>query len=391
MTISSVGSQEPSQARLPPNGDAPVPNAADCQGDVPERAFLHAPTKRCLRCYRILPLNDFHKDKSKQDGHYTICKDCRAGKTNSPIIPDGYRQCKICGKVKFEAEFYKAHQGRQRQTCKECSDKRWGIVVQCAQCGKKFRTKQNYINKGNGRFCSKSCFIEWLRRNPPSHPKKRIKHICKICGAQFEVVPSIVDKGQGIYCSRKCTNKGAYSQIEIKCKICDKQFKARKGEKDSRQFCNVKCTNEWRKTQTRENNGNWQGGKDTFVCKQCGKPFERYASSNCLFCSRDCYHQWHQGENCHLWQGGISFYPYSPEFNHRKKNLIRARDSHVCVICGAEAKHVHHIDYDKQNCADSNLVSLCISCHAKTTTGDREYWRQRLTTIMKETYGYIYN
>lgn len=36
------------------------------------------PTKRCTMCGRVLPLSEFHLDRTKRDGHFTRCKECRA-------------------------------------------------------------------------------------------------------------------------------------------------------------------------------------------------------------------------------------------------------------------------------------------------------------------------
>ena len=33
--------------------------------------------KKCTRCGRLLPLSQFHRDKISEDGHCTVCKDCR--------------------------------------------------------------------------------------------------------------------------------------------------------------------------------------------------------------------------------------------------------------------------------------------------------------------------
>ena len=89
----------------------------------------------------------------------------------------------------------------------------------------------------------------------------------------------------------------------------------------------------------------------------------------------------HKGENCHLWKGGISFEPYTIEFNKQLKKLIRQRDNYQCQLCGMPEcenitkLHIHHIDYNKLNCLPSNLISLCKSCHMKTNF-KREYWIQ---------------
>ena len=85
----------------------------------------------------------------------------------------------------------------------------------------------------------------------------------------------------------------------------------------------------------------------------------------------------HRGSKCHLWRGGISFAPYSLDWTRALKQSIRERDANTCQLCGIiqvdEAPAVHHIDYDKKNCDQVNLVSLCRSCHTKTTY-NREFW-----------------
>lgn len=72
-----------------------------------------------------------------------------------------------------------------------------------------------------------------------------------------------------------------------------------------------------------------------------------------------------------LWLGGISFYPYSSQWTSKLKQSIKDRDNHSCQLCGIKPPdiknlYVHHIDYDKSNCEESNLITLCHSCHSKT-------------------------
>ena len=91
------------------------------------------------------------------------------------------------------------------------------------------------------------------------------------------------------------------------------------------------------------------------------------------------------GENHFNWQGGISKDGYSYKFNNKLKQKIRKRDNYTCQICGiTEEEHiivygrnldVHHIDYDKQNCSEDDLTSLCIPCHMRTNF-NRKYWKQ---------------
>lgn len=88
-----------------------------------------------------------------------------------------------------------------------------------------------------------------------------------------------------------------------------------------------------------------------------------------------------KGEKSPRWLGGISFEPHGIEFDHELKEKIRARDNYTCQLCmTAEItrKHdVHHIDYDKKNNSDDNLITLCRSCHARTNV-NRSYWRSFL-------------
>jgi len=67
--------------------------------------------------------------------------------------------------------------------------------------------------------------------------------------------------------------------------------------------------------------------------------------------------------------------PYSIEWTKKFKEKIRIRDKYTCRICDkVNSKHVHHIDYNKDNCDPNNLVTLCASCHMKTNF-NRDYWK----------------
>ena len=76
-----------------------------------------------------------------------------------------------------------------------------------------------------------------------------------------------------------------------------------------------------------------------------------------------------------LWRGGTSFEPYDSAFTKELKAHIKDRDNYTCQICKEKKDplHVHHKDYDKLNSVESNLVSLCESCHTKTNF-DRQSW-----------------
>jgi len=116
-----------------------------------------------------------------------------------------------------------------------------------------------------------------------------------------------------------------------------------------------------------------QIGKQCGVCVEAVRHWmikfdmERRAISECT-----------KGENNPRWLGGVSFEPYSPEFNGKLKAFIRERDNHQCQKCGLKengnAHDCHHIDYDKKNSRPENLITLCSSCHSKTNS-NRQYWQ----------------
>ena len=76
---------------------------------------------------------------------------------------------------------------------------------------------------------------------------------------------------------------------------------------------------------------------------------------------------------------------YPPEF-YPLREIVRARDQYQCVVCGAgengRAHDVHHIDYNKYNNSEFNLVTLCHPCHAKTSWGQDD-WQQHLTDLVE--------
>lgn len=90
----------------------------------------------------------------------------------------------------------------------------------------------------------------------------------------------------------------------------------------------------------------------------------------------------------HNWQGGKSFEPYPPDFNQQLKDRIRVRDNFICQLCGVpelecdERLSIHHIDYDKENCKENNLISLCGKCNPKVNF-NREYWAKYFQKTMQ--------
>ena len=84
---------------------------------------------------------------------------------------------------------------------------------------------------------------------------------------------------------------------------------------------------------------------------------------------------------------------YPEEFNFNLKSKIRKRDNYLCKNCNmTEEEHltvygrnliIHHIDYNKHNCKEDNLISVCFSCNIRANF-NRVYWKDFYKVKIKE-------
>ena len=82
---------------------------------------------------------------------------------------------------------------------------------------------------------------------------------------------------------------------------------------------------------------------------------------------------------------GRSYEPYNKEWTKKLRDKMKKRDKYICQLCGmTEEKQsekdslkrglsVHHIDYDKKNCEEYNLITLCRKCNSFVNF-NREDW-----------------
>ena len=85
------------------------------------------------------------------------------------------------------------------------------------------------------------------------------------------------------------------------------------------------------------------------------------------------------------WRGGKSFEPYPLQWTEELRELVREKYNRCCALCNVKRKKpdVHHIDYNKENCAVSNLIALCVPCHRKTNH-NRKHWQEVFSKIKGE-------
>jgi len=103
-------------------------------------------------------------------------------------------------------------------------------------------------------------------------------------------------------------------------------------------------------------------------------------NKKCQSCSK-------KGELNPNWIDGRNNFLYPHEFNDKLKYEIRNRDNFECQLCELTEEehvlmyscvlHIHHIDYDKQNCEKSNLITLCNHCNCRVNF-NRKYWEEKL-------------
>ncbi len=130
-----------------------------------------------------------------------------------------------------------------------------------------------------------------------------------------------------------------------------------------------------------QNNGNYKDGRSlkTYFCIDCNKKLSGYQHKRCRSCAV-------KGILSPAYTHGKYSGMYE-NFTQKVKEQIRKRDNYTCQNCGiTEEEHifiinfnltVHHIDYDKKNSKENNLITLCFQCHSRTNY-NREYWQEFL-------------
>ena len=101
------------------------------------------------------------------------------------------------------------------------------------------------------------------------------------------------------------------------------------------------------------------------------------------------------GENSKFWKGGVT----DINIKFRRNGIfqtwskkIKKRDNYTCQNpdCFKKIKRlcIHHIDYIKENCSSTNLITVCFSCNARANA-NREMWKLKYQNIIKEKYAII--
>lgn len=252
-----------------------------------------------------------------------------------------FKTCVICGVMMQPHSYEDAHQFRKRVACsRKCgaayaSRNRKRLVVPesrtCAACGAAFTRQAHEDASGflRRRSCSKECsyVLTWKDRRAALPDKT-----CPICGVVFEQRP-----GEETDCYRK------------------------------RRTCSRVCGHKLRASERAKP----EALTGTKGCVICGELFGRRAgelSGNYrtrLTCSRECANE--QISRAQRMDYNVTAQGYPSAWRHSLKRRIRERDGNICQRCGTSptyrALDVHHIDGDKFNLDEDNLITLCQTCH----------------------------
>ena len=149
--------------------------------------------------------------------------------------------------------------------------------------------------------------------------------------------------------------------------------------------CDVKISRNAKRCRICENKRRNHKGKNNLMYGKLGKNNPNYGSKRTEITKRNISKSLigkFAGKKSPSYIDGRSLRPY-PRIFYKLRIKIRKRDNYTCQKCNViEEKYliiygkvldVHHIDYDKENCKESNLITLCNQCNIKANF-NRKYW-----------------
>lgn len=220
-------------------------------------------------------------------------------------------------------------------------------IVVCKFCGKSFIKQTCLIKYRINLFCSIGCSkaFQKIPKNNPNYNGGKVKTICGHCSKTIYKTRSQFKKYKRHFCSPGCREIGKRTLVTVECVHC----------------------------------GNYTTKTKSYL--------KKYPIS---FCNRSCRAKWMVQENNPAWRNGAKAEPYCPVWlDLEYKKSIKERDGCRCAnpMCFMVTNRlvVHHIDYNKKNCAPANLITLCNSCNSIANT-DREWHVNWYRAIMNKRY-----
>lgn len=388
-------------------------------------------TRMCAACGKELTRRE--GEKAYAFGQRRTCGgDCaralvwQGRKEKLPISPE--RNCALCNKLLERRSGERACNFKSRRTCNaECAralawrERKQAVsfpVKQCAACGE--RMEPNPGEKRSNLIKRRSCSYECARRltlRGVLKPEPEEKS-CVECGRSFtRNITARSEESRPEYqrrttCSMSCWTRRMQrerrerSQVlqrariaavgERHCVVCHTALARRPKEIANhflkRQTCSKACHNVFSAQYTKASGARRRRPTPEKYCEMCGQqllrqdgePLGRFNMRKT--CSVECCSQL-RSQLIRMRRERSSPYPIG--WNDSLRSAIRRRDDYRCAECGESERgrkhHVHHIDFNKHNLSPDNLITLCWSCHGRTTrTHNRGYYIERYKSLMEQ-------
>ena len=161
--------------------------------------------KYCYCCFEELPLSDFNKDKTRNDGLRERCRKCcmkPEERKRRELKEKGLRECKTCEKVLPISDFYV---GKSRcKCCQSIKYKRPEIEKTCPCCGTSF-----IVTNPNYKYCTPICKnkskpYRYVKKRPTFPTPKEGHKWCPCCKQELPFSAFWKDKSRKDGCASQC-------------------------------------------------------------------------------------------------------------------------------------------------------------------------------------------
>lgn len=215
------------------------------------------------------------------------------------------------------------------------------VKVVCENCGSEFWHKWSRVKKGQGRFCSLSCFNRFQLGNAQENRGKEHAHMW-------------FDETTGIMRAIWKETDGTSNTTTYARWLYEQTY----GSVPDGHRCRWRDENQ--KNCVVENLE--LISSEQYSKEQSIRLMGHVVSDE----TKKKISMSHTGKS--KWDGFVYDYRY-PGFSKWIKKKVRERDSYTCQVCskdlrGTKNHRVHHIDGNKKNSSEGNLILVCSLCHS---------------------------
>lgn len=182
--------------------------------------------------------------------------------------------------------------------------------------------------------------------------------------------------GSGRFCCESCARSYSRKSVKggtkiVQCITCGKDIEVSKHASAKQCKCNdCKST----KSYGCKSRKSYDKGKKQIYCVNCGK---KLVKKQWKYCNQNCQHEykhkkyierWKNGEEDGLSKGKKYISGHIVRYLHKKYD-------NKCAECGWDKKNayvdkcmldIHHIDGNRKNNKEENLILICPNCHSLT-------------------------